>query len=93
MIGNMEDPLDTSDYEDDLELLSDEMASIFGQKDESEDGDEAESNTATFPSLNQLFGGSHLPAKQPKEPSEPAPQQPQEEEGGKKKKSKIESCI
>ena len=74
--------------EDDLELLSDEMASIFGQKDESEDGDEAESNTATFPLLNQLFGGANLPAKQPKEPKEPAAQQPQEDEGGKKKKSK-----
>ena len=45
--------------EEDLDLLSDEMSSMFGQRDESDnDGedDEAESRTATFPLLNQLFG-------------------------------------
>ena len=42
--------------EDDLDMLSDEMSSMFGQRDE--DGvedDENESQTATFPLLNQLF--------------------------------------
>ena len=73
--------------EDDLDLLSDEMSSIFGQKEESDD-EEAEARTATFPLLNQLFGGSNLPANAPKEPKEPAREQPQEEEGGKKKKNK-----
>ena len=41
--------------EDDLDSLSDEMSSMFGQMD-SEDSDESESRTATFPLLNQLLG-------------------------------------
>ena len=56
--------------EEDLDALSDEMGNIFGQKDETDEED-ADSRTATFPLLNQLFGGSNLPAKQPSEPSEP----------------------
>ena len=68
--------------EEDLDALSDEMAGIFGQKDETDDED-PDSRTATFPLLNQLFGGSNLPAKQPKEPSEP-----KDEEEPKKKKNK-----
>ena len=56
--------------EEDLDALSDEMGSMFGQREESEDDDEAESRTATFPLLNQLFGSSsELPAKQPERPS------------------------
>ena len=66
--------------EEDLDALSDEMGNIFGQKDDDEDPD---SRTATFPLLNQLFGGSNLPAKQPQEPSEP-----KDEEEPKKKKNK-----
>ena len=52
--------------EEDLDTLSDEMSSMFGQL-ESEAGndDEAESRTATFPLLNQMFGSSNAPA--PKE--------------------------
>ncbi len=53
--------------EEDLDSLSDEMSSIFGQQ---EDGDEEqERQTATFPLINQLFGTaapqdrSDLPAK------------------------------
>ncbi len=65
--------------EDDLDMLSDEMSSMFGQRDEEGmEEDESESQTATFPLLNQLFG-SNLPAKQ----EEPAPQKE-----GKKKKNK-----
>ena len=41
--------------EEDLENLSDEMSNVFGQLD-SEDTDETESRTATFPMLNQLLG-------------------------------------
>ena len=55
--------------EEDLEALSDEMSSMFSQNETSEDED-PDSRTATFPLLNQLFGGSNLPAKQPKEPDE-----------------------
>ena len=68
--------------EDDLDALSDEMSSIFGQK-ETTDEDEVDSQTATFPLLNQLFGGNNLPAKQP-----PAPKEEQPGEDGKKKKTK-----
>ena len=73
--------------EEDLDLLSDEMSSMFGQRDESDnDGedDEAESRTATFPLLNQLFGGSNMPAETPDAPNKKEP----EGEEPKKKKSK-----
>ena len=55
--------------EEDLDLLTDEMSSMFGQRDDSEDTDEDEidSQTATFPLLNQLFGGSgNMPAQPPR---------------------------
>ena len=44
--------------EEDLEMLSDEMGNMFGQMDDSDkhDDDEVDSQTATFPLLNQLFG-------------------------------------
>ncbi len=74
--------------EEDLDLLSDEMGSMFGQRDNSDDGDddEIDSQTATFPLLNQLFGGSH---NFPAQPSHPAPKKEEpQEEGGKKKKNK-----
>ena len=67
--------------DEDLDTLSDEMSNVFGQID-GEDPDEAESRTATFPMLNQLFGsigaeGGNLPAKK-KEP-------PQEQQNAKEK--------
>ena len=73
--------------EDDLDLLTDEMSNMFGQLDPSEqDDDEVDSQTATFPLLNQLFGGNtNMPAK-PKEPKEEEP--PKEEGKGKKKNKK-----
>ena len=75
--------------EEDLDLLSDEMSSIFGQRDGGDDADddEIDSQTATFPLLNQLFGGAanNLPAQPPRQPKK---EEPQEEEGGKKKKNK-----
>lgn len=44
--------------EEDLDMISDEMSSMFGQKDDSEgESDEVDSQTATFPLMNQLFGG------------------------------------
>ena len=72
--------------EEDLDMLSDEMSSVFGQRDDSEgDEDEAESQTATFPLLNQLFGNaSNLPQKQPDRPTK----KEKEPEGDKKKKTK-----
>ncbi|MBQ8834705.1 MAG: ATP-dependent Clp protease ATP-binding subunit [Oscillospiraceae bacterium] len=77
--------------EEDLDLLSDEMSSMFGQRDSSDDNDddEIDSQTATFPLLNQLFGGannnSSLPAQPPRPPKK---EEPKEEEGSKKKKNK-----
>ena len=46
--------------DEDLDMLSDEMSSMFGQKDDSDssDDDEIDSQTATFPLLNQLFGNT-----------------------------------
>ena len=64
--------------EDDLDSLSDEMSSMFGQIEE--EGDETEGRTATFPMLNQLFnnmGGSseEVPAKKQEAPKEDAPKE------------------
>ncbi len=51
--------------EEDLDMLSDEMSSMFGQRDDEADEDgENESRTATFPLLNQLFGGNNMPVPQ-----------------------------
>ncbi len=66
--------------EEDLDTLSDEMSSMFGQIDQGDhDEDDMDSQTATFPLLNQLFGShQNLPAKPPKEEKreEPAPESP-----------------
>ena len=71
--------------EEDLDAISNEMSSIFGQNDEDNkhDEDEVESQTATFPLLNQLFGSTNLPAQPPR----PA-QKKEPEEGETKKKVK-----
>ncbi len=74
--------------EEDLDLLSDEMSSMFGQRDaDGTDDDEIDSQTATFPLLNQLFGGNaeNLSAQPPKAPRQ---EEPEEKESGKKKKNK-----
>ena len=66
--------------EDDLDMLSDEMSSMFGQND-SESDDGSESRTATFPLLNQLFGSGSLPIPG----RQPARQEPPKEDAEKKK--------
>ncbi len=74
--------------EEDLDLLSDEMGNMFGQRDSSDDADddEIDSQTATFPLLNQLFGGpaNNMPAQPPR----PASQEEPKEEGKGRKKNK-----
>ena len=71
--------------EEDLDNLSDEMSSMFGQiEGQDEDDDEVESQTATFPLLNQLFGGSNQPAPKKENPDE----EPSEKDGKKKKTKK-----
>ena len=74
--------------EEDLDLLTDEMSSMFGQRDGGEDADEDEidSQTATFPLLNQLFGGATNMPMQP--PQMPMDEEPKEEGKGKKKNKK-----
>ena len=60
--------------DEELDTLSDEMSSMFGQLDENagEDDDDMDSQTATFPLLNQLFGGNMpAPNQPPKEPDVP----------------------
>ncbi len=56
--------------EEDLENLSDEMSSMFGQIDPSESDDETESRTATFPLINQLFNSSMKPSPKKEESGE-----------------------
>ena len=64
--------------EDELDMLTDEMGSFFGQIDEADrhDDDEVDSQTATFPLLNQLFGGMNGGNM----PNPPAPRPPKKEE-------------
>ena len=78
--------------DDDLDSLSDEMSSMFGQIEE--DSDEPESRTATFPMLNQLFnnmGGEkeNQPAKKQETSNEDAPK----EKGSKKHKFLDSYCM
>ena len=75
--------------DEDLDNLSDEMSSMFGQIDQGDaDDDEMDSQTATFPLLNQLFGSANPPAQ----PNHPAPRKEEtskeKESGEKSKKNK-----
>ena len=76
--------------EDELDLLSDEMSSMFGQRDDSNDADddEIDSQTATFPLLNQLFGGSSDAEPQPPRPVSRREKTEEGEEPVKKAKNK-----
>ena len=75
--------------DEDLDNLSDEMSSMFGQIDQGDaDDDEMDSQTATFPLLNQLFGSANPPVQ----PNHPAPRKEEpsneRETGEKSKKNK-----
>ncbi len=62
--------------DEELDNLSDEMSNMFGQIDPGDhDEDDMDSQTATFPMLNQLFGSANLPAQ----PQEPRKEQPKKE--------------
>ena len=75
--------------EEDLDLLTDEMSNMFAQIDRGPDGDddEVESQTATFPLLNQLFGSDSMAPRQPQEPADPAKEKQSGETGKKSKKN------
>ncbi len=74
--------------EDDLDMLSDEMSSMFGQNDAEGEDDSAERRTATFPLLSQLFGNSAgaVPGRPVKKQDPP---KEETEERQKKKKHKF----
>ena len=71
--------------EADLDNLTDEMSNMFGQIDQGDhDEDDMDSQTATFPLLNQLFGSNNMPAA----PRKPKEEEPPKDEGDGKKKAK-----
>ena len=73
--------------ESDLDNLTDEMSNMIGQIDQGDhDEDDMDSQTATFPLLNQLFGGNNNLPAQPRKPKEEEP--PKEEGDGKKRPKK-----
>ena len=72
--------------DEELDTLSDEMSSMFGQIDSGDhDEDDMDSQTATFPLLNQLFG-SNMPAPQQPENRPAKKEQPKEKSGEHPKK-------
>ena len=75
--------------EDELDMLTDEMGSFFGQIDEADrhDDDEVDSQTATFPMLNQLFGGM-MGGNMPNPPAPRPPKKEESHEEGEKTKKK-----
>ena len=75
--------------EEDLDTLSDEMSSMFGQIDSGDhDEDDMDSQTATFPLLNQLFGGAMPMKAQADTPAPKAEGKEEQEKSGKKKNPK-----
>ena len=63
--------------DEDLDLLSDEMSSMFGQRESAgQDDDEIDSQTATFPLFNQLLGGGMPKPAQKPEKQEKASEEP-----------------
>ena len=73
--------------DEDLDMITDEMSSMFGQRDTSEgEEDEADSQTATFPLMSQLFGGN-LP--KPDQAAEKEKGTAQQEKKQKKSKHKF----
>lgn len=70
--------------EEDLDMISDEMGNFFGQKDSNDSSeDEIDSQTATFPLINQLFGN-----QMPAQPKKNGPKEHSDEPEKKKKTTK-----
>jgi len=75
--------------EEDLDTLSDEMSNMFAQMEQDDaDNDEIESQTATFPMLNQLFGSANPGSQQnhPANRKEQSKDQTEEQDGKKRRK-------
>ncbi len=86
--------------EEDLDNLSDEMSSMFGQLDQGDsEEDETESQTATFPLLNQLFGSAapganaNLPAHRKEHSEEKKDSSENSKKGSKKHKFLDSYCM
>ena len=80
--------------EEDLDSLSEEMSSMFGQMDNADaEDDEVESQTATFPLLNQLFGAGNLPAKKEEKQEEDASEKEPKKKKVKKHKFLDSYCM
>ncbi len=79
--------------EDDLDMISDEMSSMFGQNDSDSEDDGAENRTATFPLLNQFLGNGSLPIpRQPKKQESPK-EEPEKKKSVKKHKFLDSYCM
>ena len=76
--------------EEDLDMFSDEMGNFFAQMDDEDkhDDDEVDSQTATFPLLNQLFGGMSGNSNLPERPVSKKEEKKGEGEHPKKKANK-----
>ncbi len=76
--------------EEDLDMFSDEMSNMFAQMapESEDDDDEVESQTATFPLLNQLFGSNSPMPQNPQKPESQPKKASQEDADHAKKKSK-----
>lgn len=79
--------------EEDLDVISDEMGNFFGQKD-SEDSseDEIDSQTATFPLINQLFG-NQMSSSPKKNGSKERPDEPEKKKKNSKHKFLDSYCM
>ena len=84
--------------EDELEGLTNEMMDAFqgmeglmatDQPQDEEDEEESDSQTATFPFLNKLFGGRQENMPAPKEPQKEGEKQEKHDRGSKNKKRKF----
>ena len=75
--------------DEDLDSLTDEMSSMFGQMDSGDhDEDDMDSQTATFPLLNQLFGSAGPQSNLPAQRKEKDPEEKKDGEKTKKKGKK-----
>lgn len=80
--------------EEDLDMLSDEMSSMFGQNDSSDEDESPERRTATFPLLNQLLGNGSLPIPgRPGKKQEPPKEEPEKKKASKKHKFLDSYCM
>ena len=79
--------------EDDLDNLTDEMSNMFAQMEDGSEGDEVDSQTATFPLLNQLFGAGNLPGKKDEQPKDKEDDQEPKKKTGKKHKFLDSYCM